>query len=157
SAPRTPWLGWLVDGAIAVRDGRLDAAGPLLARVIDDIRAGSALRAVAHLHAARIADARGDAPDAARHRAAAAQLAAPDPAAPPPPPRLAARRRPPPPHRPTSPEPPCPHSPPSNAPSSSAPASSRSASSPRPPPTPIAPSSTRGPTSRCSATPASWA
>ncbi|HEX3762786.1 MAG TPA: hypothetical protein VHW23_29020 [Kofleriaceae bacterium] len=78
SAPRTPWLGWLVDGAIAARDGRLDAAAPLLARVIDDIRAGSALRAIAHLHAARIADARGDAPDAARHRTAAAEPAAPD-------------------------------------------------------------------------------
>ena len=61
SAPRTPWLGWLAGGAIAWRDGRFDAAAPLVARVIDDIRAGSALRAIAHVYAARIADARGDA------------------------------------------------------------------------------------------------
>jgi hypothetical protein len=78
SAPRTPWLGWLADGAIAWRDGRLDAAAPRFARVIDDIRAGSALHAIAHLYAARIADARAAAADAARHRAAAADLAAPD-------------------------------------------------------------------------------
>jgi hypothetical protein len=78
SAPRTPWFGWLAGGAIAGRDGRLDDAAPLLARVIGDIRAGSALRAIAHLHAARIAGARADAAEAARHRAAAADLAAPD-------------------------------------------------------------------------------
>jgi hypothetical protein len=78
SAPRTPWLGWLAAGAIAVRDGRLDDAAPLLSRVIGDVRAGSALRAIAHLHAARIADAHADAAEAARQRAAAAELAAPD-------------------------------------------------------------------------------
>jgi hypothetical protein len=78
SAPRTPWLGWLAGGAIAWRDGRLDDAAPLLARVIDDIRAGSALRAIAHLYAARIADARAAPAEAGRHRAAAADLAAPD-------------------------------------------------------------------------------
>jgi hypothetical protein len=78
SAPRTPWLGWLAGGAIAWRDGRLDDAAPLLARVTDDIRAGSALRAIAHLYAARIASARGEPAEAVRHRAAAADLAAPD-------------------------------------------------------------------------------
>jgi len=78
SGPRTPWLGWLAGGAIAWRDGRLDDAAPLLARVIGDIRAGSAQRAIAHLYAARIADARADPAEAGRHRAAAADLAAPD-------------------------------------------------------------------------------
>ncbi len=78
SAPRTPWFGWLAGGAIAWRAGRLDDAAPLLARVIDDIRAGSAQRAIAHLYAARIADARADPAEAIRHRAAAADLAAPD-------------------------------------------------------------------------------
>jgi hypothetical protein len=78
SAPRTPWLGWLAGGAIAWRDGRLDDAAPLLARVIGDIRAGSALRAIAHLYTARIASARADPAEAVRHRAAAADLAAPD-------------------------------------------------------------------------------
>jgi hypothetical protein len=78
SGPRTPWLGWLAGGAIAWRDGRLDDAAPLLARVIGDIRAGSAQRAIAHLYAARIADARADPAEAGHHRAAAADLAAPD-------------------------------------------------------------------------------
>lgn len=74
----SPWLTWLADGAIAWRDHRPDAAAPLLARVIADIRAGSALRAIAHLYASRVDDARGDAAAAARHRTAAAALAAPD-------------------------------------------------------------------------------
>lgn len=78
SAHRTPWLGWLAVGAVAWRDGQLDAAVPLFARVIGDIRAGSALRAIAHVYAARIADARADAAEAVRHRASAAELAAPD-------------------------------------------------------------------------------
>ena len=77
-APRAPWLAWLADGILAWRAGDLDAAAPLLGRVIDDIRAGSALRAIAHVYAARLAGARGDAAAAARHRAAAADLAAPD-------------------------------------------------------------------------------
>jgi hypothetical protein len=63
---------------LAWRAGQLDAAAPPIARVIDDIRAGSALRAIAHVYAARIAQASGDAPAAARHRAAAAGLAAAD-------------------------------------------------------------------------------
>jgi hypothetical protein len=77
-APRTPWLAWLADGELAWRRNALDAAAPLFVRVIDDIRAGSALRSIAHVYAARIAEARGDAADAARHRTAAASLAAPD-------------------------------------------------------------------------------
>jgi len=77
-APRAPHLARLADGLLAWRAGELDAAAPLLARVIDDVRAGSALRAIAQVYAARIAEARGDLGAAARHRAAAAALAAPD-------------------------------------------------------------------------------
>ena len=77
-APRAPWLNWLVRGAIACHRGLPDAAAGALARVIDDIRAGSALRAIAHVYAARAADARGDTATAADHRTAAAALAAPD-------------------------------------------------------------------------------
>jgi hypothetical protein len=77
-APRAPWLAWLADGIRAWRAGQLDAATSLLTRVTDDIRAGSALRAIAHLYAARIADARHDSVAAAGHRAAASDLAAPD-------------------------------------------------------------------------------
>jgi len=77
SSPRAPALGWLAEGQIAWRAGQLDIAAPLLARVIDDVRAGSATRAIAHVYAARIADARGQAQLAARHRAAAANLAVP--------------------------------------------------------------------------------
>jgi hypothetical protein len=77
-APRTPWLTWIADGMLAWRDDRLTDAAPLFSRVIDDIRAGSALRAIAHLYAARIADTHGDPAAAARHRASAADLAAPD-------------------------------------------------------------------------------
>jgi hypothetical protein len=78
TSPGAPWLAWLADGVLAWRAGRLDTATPLLTRVIDDIRAGSAIRAIAELYAARIADARRDLAAAARHRAAAAALAAPD-------------------------------------------------------------------------------
>lgn len=74
-APRIPWLSWLADGELAWRRGDLDTAAPLLARVTGDIRAGSALRAIAHVYAARIAEARGDASDTAGHRTAAASLA----------------------------------------------------------------------------------
>lgn len=75
---RSPWLAWLAAAELAWRRGDHAAAAPLLARVIDDIRAGSAIRAIAHVYAARIAGAGGDARAAARHRAAAAELAAPD-------------------------------------------------------------------------------
>jgi hypothetical protein len=74
-APRAPWLAWLAEGMLAWRRAELDAAAPLLLRVTGDIRAGSALRAIAHVYAARIAEARSDRSDAARHRAAAANLA----------------------------------------------------------------------------------
>jgi hypothetical protein len=77
-APRAPALAWLAEGQIAWRDGELDTASQLFARVIDDVRAGSAIRAIAYVYAARIADAKGQALVAARHRAAAANLAAPD-------------------------------------------------------------------------------
>jgi hypothetical protein len=74
---RTPALGWLAEGLIAWRAGDLDIASQRFARVIDDMRAGSAARAIAHLYAARIAEARGQAQIATRHRAATANLAAP--------------------------------------------------------------------------------
>ena len=45
-----------------------------LQRVIDDIRAGSGQRAVAHFYAARCAEARGEADAAKQHRAEAAKL-----------------------------------------------------------------------------------
>ncbi|TMQ09362.1 MAG: hypothetical protein E6J90_00850 [Deltaproteobacteria bacterium] len=77
-APRAPWLAWLADGLLAWRADRFDDAAPLLARVTDDVRAGSALRAIAHLYAARLADARGDLAAAGRHRASATELADPD-------------------------------------------------------------------------------
>jgi len=78
STPRAPALGWLVEAELAWRDGDHATAAQQLARVIDDIRAGSATRAIAHIYAARLADARGEPQLAASHRAAAAQLAAPD-------------------------------------------------------------------------------
>lgn len=78
AAPRAPWLAWLADGLRAQRTGELDAATSLLTRVTHDIRAGSALRAIAHLYIARIADTRHDPATAARHRTAATDLAAPD-------------------------------------------------------------------------------
>jgi len=76
--PRAPWLGWLADAALAWRAGRLADAAALAARVTGEVRAGSAVRAIAHVYAARIAEAGGDPGGAARHRAAAAELAAPD-------------------------------------------------------------------------------
>lgn len=78
TVPGAPWLNWLVRGAVACHRGLPDGAAEPLARVIDDIRAGSALRAIAHVYAARVADARGDIATATRHRAAATSLAAPD-------------------------------------------------------------------------------
>jgi len=78
SAPRAPALAWLAEGEIAWRAGDLDTAAARLARVINDIRVGSAIRAIAHIYAARIAEARGEAAAAVRHRSAAAALATPD-------------------------------------------------------------------------------
>jgi hypothetical protein len=76
--PRAPWLGWLLHGAVACHRGNLDASSEPLTRVVNDIRAGSALRAIAHLYLARITDARGDTTAATEHRASAAALAAAD-------------------------------------------------------------------------------
>jgi hypothetical protein len=75
AAPSSPALAWLAEGQIAWRDDQLDAAAALFSRVIDDIRAGSVTRAIAHVYAARIADARHQPAAAARHRAAATALA----------------------------------------------------------------------------------
>jgi hypothetical protein len=77
SSPRAPALGWLVEGELAWRAGELDTAAQRFARVIDDIRAGGAIRAIAHVYAARLADARDEPQLAASHRAAAARLASP--------------------------------------------------------------------------------
>lgn len=76
--PGPPWLRSLVEGVLAWHDGRLDMAAQLIGRVRDDIRAGSALHAIAYVYLARISDAGGDTATAARHRASAAALAAPD-------------------------------------------------------------------------------
>jgi hypothetical protein len=73
-----PALGWLVEGQLAWQSGDRATAAARFARVIDDVRAGSAIRAIAQLYAARIAEASGDAAAAARHRKAAAEHAAPD-------------------------------------------------------------------------------
>lgn len=78
AAPEAPALGWLAEALVAWRADELDAAASGLGRVIDDVRVGSAIRAIAHLYLARITEVRGDAHGAARHRAAAAALAAPD-------------------------------------------------------------------------------
>ncbi|MGH2898385.1 MAG: hypothetical protein ACRDMZ_06895, partial [Solirubrobacteraceae bacterium] len=58
--------------------GNLDNAAATFASVIDNVYAGSAARAMAHLYRARIADTRGDRAVAERHRASAAALASPD-------------------------------------------------------------------------------
>jgi hypothetical protein len=77
ASPRTPALAWLADGNVAWRAGQLDVARGELTRVIHDVRAGGAARAIAHIYAARVADASGDPGEAARHRRDAAALATP--------------------------------------------------------------------------------
>jgi hypothetical protein len=76
-ARQPPALTWLGAALTAFGAGELDPAAQQLARVIDDVRAGGAARAIAHVYAARIADTRGDPAAAKRHRAAAAALASP--------------------------------------------------------------------------------
>jgi len=78
AARRSLALTWLAEAELAWRDHQLEVAAPLFARVIDDIRAGGATRAIAHVYAARIAETQGDPAAAARHRTAAATLATPD-------------------------------------------------------------------------------
>jgi hypothetical protein len=78
AAPRTPAVSNLAAGIVAWRTGELAASAAALELVIDDVRAGSALRAIAHLYAARVATARDDVAAATRHRTAAAALATPD-------------------------------------------------------------------------------
>jgi len=77
-APGAPALAWLAEGMVAWRGDQRDEAARLLARAIDDVRAGSVVRAIAHVYAARLAEAAGDGKGAASHRAAAVALAAPD-------------------------------------------------------------------------------
>jgi hypothetical protein len=78
SSPRAPALAWLAEGQLALYAGDLDTASQRFTQVMDDIRAGSATRAIAHIYAARIAARRGDAAAAAHHRTAAASLASPE-------------------------------------------------------------------------------
>jgi hypothetical protein len=61
----------LAEARVVFGEGELDAAVPLLQRVIDDIRAGEGQRALAHDYAARIADAQGKPGVAKKHRAEA--------------------------------------------------------------------------------------
>jgi hypothetical protein len=68
----------LADGQWALVAVELDTAAANFASVIDDIYAGSAGRAMAHLYSARIADMRGDSAGSERHRASAAALASPE-------------------------------------------------------------------------------
>jgi len=70
-----PLLRSLAEGRVLWIEGKLDDAQGKLQRVIDDIRTGPYTRAVAHVYAARIADAKGDAAAAQRERAAANKLA----------------------------------------------------------------------------------
>jgi len=70
-----PLMRALAEGRVLWAEGKLDDARPKLQRVIDDIRTGAYIRAVAHVYAGRIAEARGDRHAAARERAAAARLA----------------------------------------------------------------------------------
>ena len=65
----------LAEARMRWADGKLDEAEPLLARLVDDVRAGVGTRGVAHYYLARIADARGDAAAARRHRQRAKELA----------------------------------------------------------------------------------
>ncbi|HTR52642.1 MAG TPA: hypothetical protein VMJ10_18130 [Kofleriaceae bacterium] len=65
----------LAEARVRWAEGDLGGADKLLARLVDDVRAGENVRAIAHGYAARIADSRGDAAAAAKHRARAAELA----------------------------------------------------------------------------------
>jgi hypothetical protein len=71
-----PLLRALAEGRVLWIEGKLDDAQGKLQRVIDDIRTGTYTRAVAHVYAARIAEARGDRAAADRDRAEAKKLAA---------------------------------------------------------------------------------
>ena len=74
-ATPAPLLRALAEGRVLWIEGKLDDAKPKLQRVIDDIRTGPYTRAVAHVYAARIAGAKGDAAAAEHERAAANKLA----------------------------------------------------------------------------------
>lgn len=68
-------LARLAEGRVLWAERDLAGAEQILSRLVDDVRAGEGIRATAHVYLARIADARGDAPAATRHRAKATQLA----------------------------------------------------------------------------------
>jgi len=69
----------LAEGRLAFAEHAGELATSLLARIVDDVRAGSAMRATAHRYLARLAADRGDREAAARHTAAAAKLAQNEP------------------------------------------------------------------------------
>ena len=64
----------LAKGRVLAAEGVFADAMSQLQRVIDDVRAGSGQRAVAHFYVARCEQARGNPAEAVRHRAKAAQL-----------------------------------------------------------------------------------
>lgn len=64
----------LAKGRVLAATGAYEEAAPILQLVIDEVRAGSSQRAVAHFYAARCSTARGDTAGAERHRAKASQL-----------------------------------------------------------------------------------
>jgi hypothetical protein len=68
-------LARLAEARVRWGEGDLGGADPLLARLIDDVRAGDGIRALALHYRARIADAHGDTATADRHRTKAKQLA----------------------------------------------------------------------------------
>jgi hypothetical protein len=65
----------LAEARVRWAEGDVPGADALFTRLTEDVRAGEGVRATAHDYAARIADQRGDAPAAAKHRARAAALA----------------------------------------------------------------------------------
>ena len=65
----------LAEARVRWAEGDLTGADALLARLVDDVRAGENVRASAHGYAARIADARGDTAAAGKHRARAGEHA----------------------------------------------------------------------------------
>lgn len=68
-------LARLAEGRLRWAEGDLDGAAAVLAKLVDDVRAGAGTRGAAHHYAALVAEARGDAAAAARHHARAAELA----------------------------------------------------------------------------------
>ena len=75
AGPAARLLAVEAEARVLLAEGDHAEAAPLFARMSGDVRLGPATRALAHAHAARCADAAGDAEAAAHHRADAAHLA----------------------------------------------------------------------------------